>query len=97
MKMGRKELSGDLWDVGHSAGLAELAAGYIAYSGRFAASEETKQVVHTPIVDLMPNLVSDPQLRTYSFEGTSLSLQTIRTEAGRVLVTTRLVWRRLGA
>ena len=97
MKVGRKELSGNLWDVGHSAGLAELAAGYIAYSGRFAVNEETKQVIHTPIVALIPNLVCDPQLRTYCFEGTNLSLQTIRTEAGSVPVTTRLVWRRLGA
>ena len=87
-------MSGDLWDIARSVGLAELAAGYIAYCGRFTVNAEAQQVVHTPIVALIPNLVDHSQLRTYSFEGRRLSLENRRAGPDKLPVTARLVWRR---
>ena len=94
MKSGRKEVSADLWDVAHAAGLAELAEGYIGYCGRFTVHEDSKQVVHTPIVALIPNLVHHAQLRTYSIDGQQLTLETQRSGTDGLPIRTRLVWRK---
>jgi hypothetical protein len=94
MIAGRKEAGADLWDVSHSDGLAELAAGYIAYCGRFTVHEDSKQVVHTPTVALFPNLVDHAQPRTYSFEEKHLTLETLRSGTDGLPIRARLVWRK---
>jgi hypothetical protein len=94
MKPERKPLSADLWDVSHSDGLAELAAGYIGYCGRFTVNEDLRQVVHTPIVALIPNLVDHDQVRAYSFDGQRLTLETLRSGPNGLPIKTRLIWRR---
>ena len=94
MKPGRKELSADLWGIAHADGLAELAEGYIGYCGRFTVDEKSRQVVHTPIVALIPNLIDHDQVRTYSLDGQRLILETLRSGADGFPIETRLVWRK---
>ena len=94
MKAGRKEVNADSWDVANAAGLAELTEGYIGYCGRFTVDGDSKQVVHTPIVALIPNLVHQAQPRTYSFDGQQLTLETQRSGTDGLPIRTRLVWRK---
>jgi hypothetical protein len=94
MRSGRCQLSADAWDRTSSAGLAKLAEGYIAYCGTYDVLEETQQVIHTPIIALLPNLLERAQLRTYTFDGQLLTLETVRIGTEGLPITARLVWRR---
>jgi hypothetical protein len=97
MRSGREELSAGAWEKASSAQLAELAEGYIAYCGTFLVDEESRQVIHTPIVALVPNLLNHAQLRTYELDGQQLTLETERPGPEGVPIMTTLVWRSYNA
>ena len=95
MRINRRELSGNPWDRTHASDLSELAEGYIAYCGRFAVNEESRQVIHTPLVALIPNRISRAQLRTYVLGAHQLILETTHIGADGSPIKDRLVWQRL--
>lgn len=94
MRAHRPKLRGNSWDPAHAEGLADLAAGYIAYCGSYTVDEQRMEVVHTPSMALIPNLIDQPQHRGYLLNDTTLVLQTRQISADRGRVETRLVWQK---
>lgn len=95
MRAHRGKVKGDPWDLAHAEDLADLAAGYIAYCGRYFINRNTQEVLHIPVVALIPNLIDQPQHRGFLLDGTTLVLQTMQDLPNRGTVETRLTWQRL--
>lgn len=64
------------WHGGDPSELAQAAAGYIAYCGRYEVNEEQRTITHIPSVALLPNLIGVEQHRTISLDAGLLTLQT---------------------
>ena len=90
----RKRLADGAWQSNDQEALAELAKGYIAYCGRYFIDEQMGQMVHLPVLALVPNLIDQRQYRTFNFDDDKLNLRTVRTESDGKTVETRLTWRR---
>ncbi|MBB5060083.1 hypothetical protein HDF16_004819 [Granulicella aggregans] len=94
MRRDRKALGTDPWAAAESGEGANLANGYIAYCGAYAVDEERGEVIHTPTVSLLPNLINRNQHRSFTFERDILTLVTKQKDASGSIVESRLVWRR---
>ncbi|WP_179639840.1 lipocalin-like domain-containing protein [Tunturibacter empetritectus] len=94
MRRDRKALGTDPWAPAESGQGANLANGYIPYCGAYAVDEERGEVIHMPIVSLLPNLINRNQHRSFTFERDSLTLVTKQKDASGSIVESRLVWRR---
>ncbi len=94
MRPHRKRLADSAWQSNDQEALAELAKGYIAYCGRYFIDEQLGQMVHLPVLALVPNLIEQRQYRTFIFDDDKLNLRTVRTESDGTTVETRLTWRR---
>jgi hypothetical protein len=90
----RPMVGSEAWDA-ESRELGEMAKGYIAYCGRYSVNPERREVVHRPMVALVPDLINHDQPRGLALTGDRLTLTTHRTSRSGELVTTDLVWRRL--
>jgi hypothetical protein len=91
MKRDRKALGTDPWD----AGGVDLTKGYIAYCGSYVIHEERGEVIHIPKVSLLPNLINQPQHRSFKFTKDTLTLVTRQKHEPGVVVESRLVWCRM--
>jgi hypothetical protein len=94
MSRGREAVGSDPWAVENSDEGADLTKSYIAYCGRYDVDESKSEVLHIPIVALLPNLVDREQHRSFKFEGRTLTLVITQTNAAGVMVKSRLVWTR---
>jgi hypothetical protein len=94
MRRDRKALGTDPWDVQQSDDGAALTNGYIAYCGRYEVDEDKSEVIHTPIVALLPNLIAREQHRYFTFDNHTLTLAIMRKMSSKVIAESRLVWRR---
>jgi hypothetical protein len=84
------------WDHGTATEVAEAAAGYIAYCGRYVLDEQRRRITHLPQVALLPGLVGSQQHRTISLADGLLTLRTEPVPNGHGdLVSSRLEWRRI--
>lgn len=90
MRRERNALGTDPWD----AGGADLTKGYIAYCGSYVVHEDRGEVIHTPKVSLLPNLIDQDQHRNFTFSHDTLTLVTRQARELGVIVESRLVWRR---
>jgi len=66
--------------------------GYVSYAGRYTVQDDT--VVHHIEVSLFPNWVGVSQERTFTFEGSRLTLSTPLMLVGGKQLSTHLVWER---
>jgi Lipocalin-like domain len=94
MKPNRKQLAAGAWQFKDPEALAELAEGYIAYHGRYFIDEPLGQMIHLPVLALVPNLIDQCQYRLLTFDDAKLTLRTFRTESDGRTVETRLTWYR---
>jgi hypothetical protein len=94
MRPHRKQLAAGAWQFNDPEALAELAGGYIAYCGRYFIDEQLGQMIHLPLLALVPNLIDQRQYRTFTFDDDKLNLRTVRTESDGKTVEPRLTWRR---
>ncbi len=101
MKPGRSAFQSGDWQHGSPEEYMEAGRGYIAYCGTYEVDEAKRTVTHIPSVALLPNLINSSQVRTVNFSGLNADRLTLRTppvaNAGRVIVTSRLEWRRMVA
>jgi len=74
---------------------AEAARGYGAYAGRYEVDETAGVVLHHVETALIPNRVGVTLMRSFSFEGETLTLSPPHLRRGGVEVHRTLVWRRL--
>ncbi len=94
MRSDREVLTTDPWDSETSTEGADLTRGYIAYCGSYVVHRERKEVIHRPVVALLPNLLNQEQHRNFKFEDDRLTLLTTRTRPSGGLIESSLVWRR---
>ncbi|WP_396271448.1 lipocalin-like domain-containing protein [Granulicella arctica] len=94
MRRDREAVGSDPWAGEKSDEGADLTTGYIAYCGRYEVDESNSEVLHIPIVALLPNLVDREQHRSFKFEGRTLTLVIMQATSTGVMIKSRLVWNR---
>jgi hypothetical protein len=84
---------------GHmSAQLAQSdMQGYIAYGGGFSVNEQTATVHHEVTISMLPELLTQPQLRQATVDGDLLTLSATTTDDAGVQTHANLTWRRAHA
>jgi Lipocalin-like domain len=94
MRAKREPLMTDPWEVDASGGGVVLTKDYIAYCGRYEVDEVNSEVIHVPLVALLPNLIHQEQHRSFIFEDETLTLVTTRRRPNGSVVASTLLWRR---
>jgi hypothetical protein len=74
----------------------EAARGYGAYAGRYEVDETAGVVLHHVETALIPNRVGVTLMRSFSFDGETLTLAPPPLRADGVEIRRTLVWRRIG-
>jgi hypothetical protein len=86
------------WGSGDRTDLADAAAGYIAYCGRFVVDELREMVTHIPLVALLPGLIGSDQHRAVVLGAHALTLRTEpRQSSDGYSMSSRLEWTRVSA
>jgi Lipocalin-like domain len=93
MRAKRELLRSDPWETGNSNGV-DLTKDYIAYCGEYEIDEERAEVIHLPMVALLPGLLHRKQHRHFTFQEDTLTLVTTRTNPNGSVVASTLLWRR---
>ena len=94
MRAKRELFKADPWEAGASSDAVDLTKDYIAYCGRYEIDEKSSEVIHMPVVALLPNLIHQEQHRSFTFEEDTLTLVTSRGRLNGSVVTSTLLWRR---
>ena len=79
MRSKRVPLGDDPWNAGNSIQVANLSKDCIAYCGRYQVKCVRSEIIHMPIVALMPGLIEQELLRSFHFEDDTLTLATLHT------------------
>jgi hypothetical protein len=94
MKEGRPRFaSGDIWGGTVEEKVAAID-GYVSYCGRYEVKEG--RVIHRIEVSLFPNWVGEDQERAYELDGDRLTLSTPLMPVGGRMLSTHLIWERVG-
>jgi hypothetical protein len=93
MRAKRESFKSDPWQTGNMDGV-DLTKDYIAYCGRYEIDEKRVEVIHLPLVALLPGLIHQKQHRHFTFLGDTLTLVTTRTSPNGRVVASTLLWRR---
>ena len=94
MRAKREPLKTDPWETEDAGNSAVLTKDYIAYCGRYEIDEEGSEVIHLPLVALLPNLIHQEQHRAFTFEEEMLTVVTTRRRPNGSVVASTLRWRR---
>ena len=94
MRAKREPLKTDPWETEDAGNSAVLTKDYIAYCGRYEIDEEGSEVIHVPLVALVPNLIHQEQHRAFIFHEEKLTLVTTRRRSNGSVVASTLRWRR---
>jgi Lipocalin-like domain len=94
MRAEREPFQADPWEAGAPIDAVDLRKDYIAYCGRYAINENSSEVIHLPLVALLPNLIHQEQHRRFTFERDTLTLVTTRRRPNGLVVVSTLLWRR---
>jgi hypothetical protein len=94
MRANRNSFTTDPWEAAASSDAVDLTKDYIAYCGRYEIDEKSSEVIHLPLVALLPNLIHQEQHRRFTFEGDTLTLVTTRRRPNGSVVVSTLLWRR---
>jgi Lipocalin-like domain len=96
MDPNRAQVRSAAWHGGDPEELAQAAAGYIAYCGRYVLDEAQRTITHIPTVALLPQLVGNAQRRKVSLDAGLLTLLTERLPSpSGALVSSRLEWKKI--
>ena len=93
MRAKRGPLKTDRWEAGDTGDGVDMTKDYIAYCGRYEVDEESSEVIHLPLVALLPNLIHREQRRSFTFEEKKLTLVTTRRRPNGSVVASTLLWR----
>ena len=94
MRRDRKAFGANPWAANQSGDRADLTKDYIAYCGRYEVDVEKAEVVHFPIVALVPNLIDQKQRRSFTFKDKTLTLVIMQNDPDGGVIESRLVWTR---
>ena len=94
MRAKRESFKTDPWEAGDTVDGVDLTKDYIAYCGRYEVDEESSEVIHLPLVALLPNLIHQEQHRSFTFEAETLTLVTTRRRPNGSVVASTLLWQR---
>jgi hypothetical protein len=94
MRSKRDLFKADPWEAAVASDVVDLTRDYIAYCGRYEIDEKSSEVIHMPLVALLPNLIHQEQHRSFTFEEDTLTLVTSRWRLNGSVVTSTLLWRR---
>jgi hypothetical protein len=94
MRAKRESFKTDPWEAGAAVDGVDLTKDYIAYCGRYEVDDESSEVIHLPLVALLPNLIHQEQHRRFRFEEETLTLVTTRRRPNGSVVASTLLWRR---
>ena len=94
MRANRDLLQLDPWEPTTSAAALHMADDYIAYCGRYEINEDKTEVIHLPLVALLPNLIHEEQHRSFRFKDQKLILVTMRKRRSGDVAESTLQWNR---
>jgi len=94
MRAKRELFKADPWEAAASSDAVDLTKDYIAYCGRYEVDEKSSEVIHLPLVALLPNLIYQEQHRRFRFDEDTLTLVTTRRRPNGSVIASTLLWRR---
>jgi len=97
MRAKRESFKTDPWQPGATVDGVDLTRDYIAYCGRYEVDDESSEVIHLPLVALLPNLIHQEQRRSFTVEQETLTLVTTLRHPNGSVVASTLRWRRCPA